>query len=532
MRPANGAKRNWRSAEDPCCSCICLQLAKPFCVPYHLRRVSKAAMHTSADADLRSRAPRWCLLCSGTFHCATPWLLPQGAHTVRSGEGVQARVPLRRSCGCTITMLPLQLRHRAQGPPGAQVLPTTPHPTRAGHDAEPASVRAVAIAYRFQRSPRFAAEWIDPGDPVSSVVQSFREELLGHTEDEVLLPILPQPLNKLVTFLIFPSWAVEMFLTPVLISVTHPEGSIRFVEMLPGRVTTVDIRDSVGESWPPEARVYIEDALRPLEEEEIAHLRPGSLISVVQGRGRPPLTHPLSYKIQEPSFWFRNADEEGFPPDTAGPTRIGILGGCNGTATVPIQRAQSPQQLRASIAHKIGLNATAFRTAAPEHPVRDLLFRGVPVIDVVGIVPEALHACVAVFVDARDLACPVQLLLLPPFRTTLQRIMHLIGAFKPLHRRLQVRGSSSFCGYTESLLPEPNSVLCISLAPAWCDDERTRNAPSNSTPSGSEVHQPPAEGRASGPSTTEAAPPGISAVPGIATAIARLSTLSFGCNRC
>ena len=186
-------------------------------------------------------------------------------------------------------------------------------------------------------------------------------------------------------------------------------------------------------------------------------------------RGRPPMTHPLSRKIREPGFWFRNADEVGFPLETADPVRIGVLGGGSDLQTVHVCREHSPQHFRATIAQRVGLGVDSFRVAAPMSPIHDLFSRGVPVRDVIGIVPEALQACVAVFLDARDLACPVQLLLLPPFRTTLRRILHLIGATTPHHRRLQVRGSSNFCSYTESLLPEPNSVLCFSVAPTQRD---------------------------------------------------------------
>ena len=181
---------------------------------------------------------------------------------------------------------PMQNPHAASSSSDAFPAPRIPRPPAeggpsimqhlmtAGSDVEPASVRAVAIAYRFQQSPCYTAEWIDPGDPVSLVVQGFCEEFLGDADDAVLVPVVPQPLNKMVTFLISPPWAVEMLLTPVLISVTQSEACFRFVEMMPGRITTDDIRDAVGEAWPPDACVFIEDALRPMEDEEIAHLRP------------------------------------------------------------------------------------------------------------------------------------------------------------------------------------------------------------------------------------------------------------------
>ena len=88
--------------------------------------------------------------------------------------------------------------------------------------------------------------------------------------------VVPQPFNKLVTLLNVPKWAVDMLLTPILIQILRPAGTLRFAELLPGHITLEDIRDATG--WPPGARVFVGGAMSALEEDEVLHLRPGTLV--------------------------------------------------------------------------------------------------------------------------------------------------------------------------------------------------------------------------------------------------------------
>ena len=329
------------------------------------------------------------------------------------------------------------------------------------------SVKAVAVAYRFQRSVCFAAEWIDPDDPLTLVVQNFSVAFLGEAPDDTLLPVFPQPCNSLVSFLLVPSWSLDLLLTPVLFQVYQPSGPVRFLDFLPGRVGISEIQDAVGQLWPQGGNVFIEDSLSPLADDEIAHLRPGSMISVCRHRRSFPLTQPLSHKLHEPKFWFRDFDDAGFPPDRSAEVQFGVLGGGSLCSTLRVSAMQTPQQLRNAVSQEVGVHDTSFRLAAPSRSIPDLSFRGTIIQEVLGIVPRTLDICMAVFVDARDLACPVQMLLLPPFRMTLSALLLQIGAHRPDFRQLHVRGSASFCSRSETFMPEHNAVISISVLPRW-----------------------------------------------------------------
>ena len=87
----------------------------------------------------------------------------------------------------------------------------------------------------------------------------------------------------------------------------------------------------------------------------------------------------------------------------------------------------------------------------------------------VGIVPPHLRDCVAIFVDARDLACQVRLLLLPPVRVSVHRILQLIGAPSPQSHVLHFSGVS-LCEKGESFVPVPNAVVKISVGRKLSDE--------------------------------------------------------------
>ena len=68
-----------------------------------------------------------------------------------------------------------------------------------------------------------------------------------------------------------------------------------------------------------------------------------------------------------------------------------------------------------------------------------------------------------VFVDARSLACKLQFVLLPPVRTTLDKLLDLIGATRPVGWKVSLRGSSTFDLCSEAFFPEHASLLTVEV---------------------------------------------------------------------
>ena len=347
-------------------------------------------------------------------------------------------------------------------------VPLCLHAASALSNAE--AVRAVAVMHRFQRSPIFASEWIDPGDPVGLVVQNFSDAFFGSEPEDLLLPAIPQPSNHLVTFVSVPSWTVDMLLTPILFRVLTCQDEVYFVDLLPGRITSDDVRHSAGRHWPLAGRNFVGDSLGPLAEDALVHVRPGTLVSIC-GRGRGcPLTHPLAHKLQEPSLWFRDFESQGFPPEPEPRASVGLVGAMCDCDVIEIEANVTSRLFRSQVAHLLGFQAEGVRFSSPKGHVWDLAFRGSVVRELAGLVPCSLDGCFAVFVDARSLATAVQLVFLPPFRTTVDALLQLIRAHRPLHRRLSIAGVSSFCNVTEAFMPEPDSVITISVVPRWRED--------------------------------------------------------------
>ena len=66
--------------------------------------------------------------------------------------------------------------------------------------------------------------------------------------------------------------------------------------------------------------------------------------------------------------------------------------------------------------------------------------------------------------DARSLACRVQFVLLPPQPIQLARLLHLIGAVRPVGWELKVAGDAGYDSVREILHPTHASVLTISVS--------------------------------------------------------------------
>ena len=410
-------------------------------------------------------------LCGAPIVLALFWFLPL-CHAMHQAHGQRLNV------GSGTGLVPgtegsLQRTWPGSGHPDLSDLSASQVTLPSGHVPaslaidEHGSVRAVAIMYRFQRSPTFAAEWIDPEDPVSLVVQGFREAFLDEDSEEVLFPVVPQPLNQLVTFVAAPPWTVDLLLTPLLFLVLTGDAEICFAEQLPGRLTSEDVCRAVGHLWPPGGKVFVGDALGALDDDAVVHVRPGTLITVC-GPGRSfPLTHPLAHKLREPKFWFRDFEELGFPEEPPASAQIGLLGASCDGEVLSLGTAATSAQVRAEVARSLGLRPDAFSLVLPTQRVWDLSLRGSLVKEVVGVLPRTLAGCVAVFVDARCLAAPVKLVFLPPFGINVSALLNLVGAHRPLHRRLAIAGARSFCNVSESITPEQGSVVSFSIVPRW-----------------------------------------------------------------
>ena len=116
--------------------------------------------------------------------------------------------------------------------------------------------------------------------------------------------------------------------------------------------------------------------------------------------------------------------------------------------------------LTARICSEFRIQPQAFRCGIPSKRVPDLSFHGKGVHDLVGLVPTALEGCCYVFMD--DLACPVQMLMLPPASTSLNRVLELIGAVRPSFKPLLVTGAPCYCAKTETFMPG-NAALITSV---------------------------------------------------------------------
>ena len=83
---------------------------------------------------------------------------------------------------------------------------------------------------------------------------------------------------------------------------------------------------------------------------------------------------------------------------------------------------------------------------------------------VIGVTPLLEQDCVPVFFDARELGCPLQLLMLPQVPTAVEQMLYLAGATRP-NRRLRISGVDEYDdkGGRYSLFPGALIVIGVEM---------------------------------------------------------------------
>ena len=152
-------------------------------------------------------------------------------------------------------------------------------PTSAEED-----MQVSGCLFRFQRSCAWAKEWVGPFESPAYVCQAFREEFYGEDALRNIVPVAPQPHVDYLAFVEAPAWLTNRLLSPVLFEV-HSDPKVRFVEVLQGRTTLADLRVIVGDHWLAGGRFFVGDSREAVNEDEVLHIEPGTLIRLLPDRG-------------------------------------------------------------------------------------------------------------------------------------------------------------------------------------------------------------------------------------------------------
>ena len=417
--------------------------------------------NVSVRKCLRGAPVIWALL-------AVAHLLPVAAAGKSSGLGIEHQVSsptdaaTRPSSHTSVPShgpdtTPARYPHQPGRPPDVSASTFT---DSRGCQAE--DFRFLICLYEFQKPAIFLSAWCSEARHEDELVALVLEEQVGGAGSKVIVPVSPQPRSNAVAFIASEVWNLALLRCPVLIQV-YAGPFYSFVEYFDGGVTEQDVRLSVGALWPPGGKIFVGDSLAPLRDDGLFQPTPGLLIRVSPPSLIPGIAVPLSRRLSSPREWLHDVDLHGYPRARSSAGKICVLGVWSDQQVCHVDGSTTASDLRARIVEQCGFSHSHATFCTPCEHVAEFATRDIPVRSVIGIVPQALEACRGVFVDARCLACKLQFVLLPPVQTSLNKLLHLVGAVRPVEWELCLHGAPGYDPLTEFFVPTHSSLLVISV---------------------------------------------------------------------
>ena len=173
----------------------------------------------------------------------------------------------------------------------------------------------------------------------------------------------------------------------------------------------------------PAVLFFVGDRLDPVREFERVDLAPGTLIRAFPPRFEPRRQESLQFKLQHALDFFRDADVEGIPEPPYPAIQVGVL-----------QPAFQPCMLSAvdpsvptvdEIAQCVDRRPHTFFTVEPVVSFDEVTLLGSPLHHCIGVVASAFAFRVPVFVDPRDVAQHVRVVVLPPVEMSITQFLRL-----------------------------------------------------------------------------------------------------------
>ena len=369
----------------------------------------------------------------------------------------------------------------------------------------------IVGVYRYQRSVHFMQVEYMQGDGADALVSLAAEDFAIQPSEFRVLPVFPQPDVGFVTLVAERPWVLEQLGIPLLIEV-GAGSKVRFVEVFFGRITREDIIAACGPLWIQDFEVFLGNSARCVSQDAIIMAQPGTLVRVLPASQAGPVPQELDDKLQDRQLWFASSWDQLDQADLDPSAAIGILGYAGNWRTLPSELGFDVDGLMQAIfcGHHGGSRSCSF--VSPTCRPADVSFRGQPVEQVIGVIPLLEHDCVPVFLDARELGCPLQLLMLPRVPTAVEQMLYLAGATRP-NRRLSISGVDE-CedkGGRYSLFPGALIVIGVEMGnqevavpTLYRDDEYrpedgvgSRSVSCTLLPAGGQHSPPPDEGSSS-----------------------------------
>ena len=327
--------------------------------------------------------------------------------------------------------------------------------------AEPDPAVYVGV-YRLQTSPHFERYELFEGDDVGCLLHQAAEDWQCQANPVLLYPFEPQPALGHVAIIATPRAARLGNHVPVFVQIIgqHPR---EFVSYLPGECGLHHIALTVGTLWPREGSVYHSTSPSPVHSTEVCNLSPGDLLTVLCPGftlpGGVALRQVLSTAVSRCSA----ADVEPVEEFESFPC-VGMVGPYGDWGVLPEETHGARACIQSICAGRYQLPTYELEVHSACCTPRDLWFRGFKISGVVGVSRAREQSKCTVFLDARKLACPVQMLELDSVRISIVELLLLAGAGDFSEEPLNVQGAPLFDVSSGTFMPAHAALITVESA--------------------------------------------------------------------
>ena len=327
--------------------------------------------------------------------------------------------------------------------------------------AEPDPAVYVGV-YRLQTSPHFERYELFEGDDVGCLLHQVTEDWQCQANPVLLYPVEPQPSLGHVAIIATPRAARLGNHVPVFVQIIghHPRV---FVSYLPGECGLHHIAQTVGALWPCEGSVYHSTSPSPVHSTEVCNLSPGDLLTVLCPGftlpGRVALRQVLSAAVSSCSA----ADVEPVEAFESFPC-VGMVGPYGDWGVLPEETHGDRACIQSICAGRYKTPTYELEVHSACCTPRDLWFRGFKISRIVGVSRAGEQSKCTVFLDARKLACPVQMLELDSVRISIVELLLLAGAGDFSEEPLNVQGAPWFDVSSVTFMPAHAALIAVERA--------------------------------------------------------------------
>ena len=216
------------------------------------------------------------------------------------------------------------------------------------------------------------------------------------------IPVHPQPSMDMPVLLTAPMRFALLDRIPVCIQVQDGDGDcLCWQEFLDPAMTIADIKDALGNQWPPHSKVYVRDSARAAGAGPV-RLVAGDLLRIVRPGASVPAVVPIQVKLERPDLHFRRLDVDGYPDTQTVSGRECLLQPLCPVRLVMYSPVPGPSIFEDVMLSHADRSLGELRLVWPRQDIANLRIVGFPVRNVVGTFPAHNTRRVPIFADTRE----------------------------------------------------------------------------------------------------------------------------------